>query len=384
MPTESGSNMVFSYRANERGNNMAAIQLHSDCPDAMTSVSNYFIDHYMPEANGEFVKVYIYLLRCMASSSKTVSVSAIADLFEHTEKDVVRALKYWEKVGLLKLEYADDASILGIYFLTVRPKTLDAAAPIPAAAVQKEAAPKETSAVSQKSASKAPSKKEYTLDEIKAFQKDEDISELFFIVETYLKHPLNPTDINTILYWHESLHFSTELIVYLVEYCISKGHSSIRYMEKVALGWCSQNITTVEQAKASSAAHSQVYYGVMKALGISGRNLVESETVLITKWTKEFGYDMELIQEACKRTITATHQPSFEYTDSILTSWHKNRVHTLKDVARLDSSYNRNKKAAAASSASVPTSKNKFNNFNQREYDYDQLEKMLLTTSVHE
>ena len=155
-------------------------------------------------------------------------------------------------------------------------------------------------------------------------------------------------------------------------------------MEKVALGWCSQNITTVEQAKASSAAHSQVYYGVMKALGISGRNLVESETVLITKWTREFGYDMDLIQEACRRTITATHQPSFEYTDSILTSWHKNRVHTLKDVARLDSSYNRNKKAAAASSASAPASKNKFNNFNQREYDYDQLEKMLLTTSVHE
>ena len=121
---------------------MAAIQLHSDCPDAMTSVSNYFIDHYMPEANGEFVKVYIYLLRCMASSSKTVSVSAIADLFEHTEKDVVRALKYWEKVGLLKLEYADDASILGIYFLTVRPETLDATAPIPTTTVQKEAAPK--------------------------------------------------------------------------------------------------------------------------------------------------------------------------------------------------------------------------------------------------
>lgn len=367
---------------------MAAIQLHSDCPDAMTGVSNYFIDHYMPEANGEFVKVYIYLLRCMTSSSQTVSVSAIADLFEHTEKDVVRALKYWEKVGLLRLEYADDHSILGICFLTVKPDAstapaADTAPSAPAAAPQKGSAEKETSGIAVSSTSKAPSKKEYTLDEIKAFQKDEDISELFFIVETYLKHPLNPTDINTILYWHESLHFSTELIVYLVEYCISKGHSSIRYMEKVALGWCSQNITTVEQAKANSAAHSQVYYGVMKALGISGRNLVESETVLITKWTREFGYDMELIQEACRRTITATHQPSFEYTDSILTSWHKNRVHTLKDVARLDSSYNRSKKAAA-SNTSAPASKNKFNNFNQREYDYDQLEKMLLTTSVHE
>ena len=358
----------------------------------MTTIPNYFIDHYMPEANGEFVKVYIYLLRCMSTPESQVSVSAIADLFEHTEKDVIRALTYWEKVGLLRMEYAADQTINGLCFLRpdIAPKKQEPAketlstASRPAVSTGASRLPQSAS-MTAASLSKAPSKKEYTLDEIKAFQKDEDISELFFIVETYLKHPLSPTDINTILYWHESLHFSTELIVYLVEYCISKGHSSLRYMDKVAMGWCDSQITTVEQAKANSAAHSQVYYGVMKALGISGRNLVESETVLINKWTKDFGYDMELIQEACRRTITATHQPSFEYTDKILTSWHKSSVHTIKDVSRLDSDYNRNKKAAAsAPSAPAPASKNKFNNFNQRDYDYDQLEKMLLTTSVHE
>ena len=368
---------------------MTAIQLHSDCPDAMTTISNYFIDHYMPEANGEFVKVYIYLLRCMGAPEPNVSVSAIADLFEHTEKDVVRALTYWEKNGLLRIEYTADQTIKGICFLHPASTSMEQEKEASnmasrSAATGSPASHTQSASMTATSFSNAPSKKEYTLDEIKAFQKDEDISELFFIVETYLKHPLSPTDINTILYWHESLHFSTELIVYLVEYCISKGHSSLRYMDKVAMGWCDSQITTVEQAKANSAAHSQVYYGVMKALGISGRNLVESETVLINKWTKDFGYDMELIQEACRRTITATHQPSFEYTDKILTSWHKSSVHTIKDVSRLDSDYNRNKKAAAQPSAPAPASRNKFNNFNQRDYDYDQLEKMLLTTSVHE
>lgn len=83
----------------------------------------------------------------------------------------------------------------------------------------------------------ASSQKEYTLDEIKEFRKNPDISELFFIIETYLKHTLSSTDTNMVLYWLDELHFSTDLVEYLVEYCITKGHSSLRYMNKVALGW---------------------------------------------------------------------------------------------------------------------------------------------------
>ncbi len=142
------------------------------------------------------------------------------------------------------------------------------------------------------------------------FLKNDDISELFFIVETYIKHPLSENDMNTVLFWHEDLHFSNDLIVYLLEYCISKGHSSMRYLDKVAMGWHDNNITTVTQAKEDAAIHSQAYYGVMKALGITGRSLVEAETAFIRKWTKEFAFDLPLIQEACARTITATHQPS--------------------------------------------------------------------------
>ena len=43
---------------------MANIKLHSDSPVSATSVSNTFIDEYMSDANGEFVKILpLYLLR---------------------------------------------------------------------------------------------------------------------------------------------------------------------------------------------------------------------------------------------------------------------------------------------------------------------------------
>ena len=394
---------------------MVQIQLHNDCPTTDTLISNRFIDDFMPQANGEFVKVYLYLLRSVQSHAYNFTISAIADKFNNTEMDIIRALRYWQKTGILRLDENPEGQICGIHMLplyketdpqdfvatqgqitneatvSVASQTQISGDAIPS--VNENAAIKADKVKAILEASSAlndpvsdvvetPVKRKYTLDEITAFRKDESISELFFIVETYIRHPLSESDVNTVLYWREELHFSNDLIVYLLEYCISKGHSSMRYLDKVAIGWHANNITTVEQAKEDAAIHSQAYYGVMKALGITGRSLVNSETAFIRKWTKEYAFDLALIQEACSRTISATHQPSFEYTDSILTSWHKNQVHTLDDVKRIDASYSKAKKTSAKAGNSATVKRNSFNNFNPRNYDYENLEGTLLSSTV--
>ncbi len=394
---------------------MVQIQLHNDCPTTDTLISNRFIDDFMPQANGEFVKVYLYLLRSVQSHAYNFTISAIADKFNNTEMDIIRALRYWQKTGILRLDENPEGQICGIHMLplyketdpqdfvatqeqitneatvSVASQTQISGDAIPS--VNENAAIKADKVKAILEASSAlndpvsdavetPAKRKYTLDEITAFRKDESISELFFIVETYIRHPLSESDVNTVLYWREELHFSNDLIVYLLEYCISKGHSSMRYLDKVAIGWHANNITTVEQAKEDAAIHSQAYYGVMKALGITGRSLVNSETAFIRKWTKEYAFDLTLIQEACSRTISATHQPSFEYTDSILTSWHKNQVHTLDDVKRIDASYSKAKKTSAKAGNSATVKRNSFNNFNPRNYDYENLEGTLLSSTV--
>lgn len=389
---------------------MADIHLYTDSSSQLTSVSNIFIDEFMPDANGEFVKVYLYLLRCIGSNAQNCTISAIADLFMHTDKDILRALRYWEKQGVLTLDYDAEGAVCGIHFMDLNAGaggvgSAGAVAEVgsntgkaamsengitqsnggigTAQADGVQADVSQTSADSATKTNAKPARKEYSLDDIKKFRKNPDISELFFIIEAYLKHPLSSTDTNTVLYWYDELSFTTELIDYLVEYCISKGHSSFRYMDKVALGWAESKITTVEQAKENTAAHSQIYYSVMKALGISGRNLVESEMEYIRKWTKDYAFDNSIILDACKRTITATHQPSFEYTDSILTNWKKNNVHTIEDIKRLDDAFSKSKKLTLNTTDSdSQVKRNKFNNFSQRKQDYDQLEKLLLNSTV--
>lgn len=365
---------------------MSMLQLKSDYPHNHVSVPRVFIDTYMADANGEFVKVYLYLLRCMESSGTSdCSISAIADHFNYTEKDILRALKYWEKVGVLSIELNEKNQLVGVCFkdLTgttalkteLRKDSVQANTSASPVTEQKIPATKKTSAYSSSK------KREYTLDEVKAFTNNTEISELLFIIETYLKKPLNSTEMNTVFFWYDSLQFSTELIEYLVEYCITNGHSSLRYMDKVALGWAENGIDSIEKAKEHVSIRSKAYYSIMKAFGISGRNLADSEISFVNKWTKELAFDIEIIQEACKRTISATQKPSFEYADTILTNWHNQNVHTMKDIATLDEAFNKSKRTNAPTPTAT-TKHNKFNNFEQRVYDFDKLEKMLLTSSI--
>ena len=379
---------------------MASIRLYCDSMSNDTIVPNKFIEEYMPEASGEFVKVYLYLLRSIQSHASDCSISKIADLFNHTEKDIIRAIKYWERQGLMSIDYNPDKTISGIHFIDFQNSEggyeITSSSPVSGNTSFSSNASVETlnsenskstiDPMAVKNSIIEPAKREFSLDEIKEFCKDPEVAEMIFIIETYLKHPLNSSDQNYVFYWLEELHFTPELIEYLVEYCISKGHSSLRYMDKVALSWAKEDITTVEQAKENAAIHSKAYYAVIKALGISGRNLADSEAALVTKWSREFGFDIDLIQEACKRTISATHQPSFEYTDSILTKWHNSKVHNLADVSKLDENFSKNRKLTAQSSESNATPKRtatkRYKNFTERNLDVDKLEKVLLTTSV--
>ena len=77
---------------------MAKITLYHDQSAAATCVPNIFIDQYMTRANGEYVKIYLYLLRCFAQPSADFSLSGLADHFDCTERDILRALKYWAEL----------------------------------------------------------------------------------------------------------------------------------------------------------------------------------------------------------------------------------------------------------------------------------------------
>ena len=339
---------------------MSLISLQNSSELEVTILSNRFIDNFMPRANGEFVKVYIYLLRAVSSSPSSFSLEHMADRLFCTERDIFRALKYWEGEKILSLTYTTDRQLSGITLLepfadaghmessassenifstagtSSSPVSAQMAAGISQPVALTGSAPKNVSlsssnsAVSGGTSSELSTSADYirslTPDHISELKQNEEVSQLLYIAEQYLAKTLTPTEMQKIFFFYDELHMSADLIEYLVEYCVSRGRKSMRYIETVALAWTRDGVTTVEMARDASSRFSKDYYTILKAMGISGRNPVENEISYIDTWRKTYGFDLELIQEACSRTVLSTGQPSFQYADKILSGWKKKNV----------------------------------------------------------
>ena len=331
----------------------------------------------MTDANGEYVKIYLYLLRCLGRDDFDFSVSAVAEHLGHTERDVMLAFTYWEKVGLLRLEYTPDNQLSGVCLVDmmaspsvpVRPSVTTPVAIAPAVTAPAVTAPAVVTPVSDH--------RSYTPDDLQKFSNEEGVHDLIGVITTYIGRPLSATESNDLLYWYDQLHMSTDLIEYLVESSIDKGHKSFHYMDKIARNWNEAGITSVEQARTESRKHNNIIYTIKSSMGISNRDLIEAELSYVKKWTSTYGFPVELIAEACQRTIIKTNSPSFSYADSILTSWYNSGVHTLADIARLDEQFVASA-AARVTRSSQPRKRKE--PFPQHDVDYDALAKKLMTT----
>ena len=324
---------------------MANITLYNDQPASATFVPNIFIDEYMTQANGEYVKIYLYLLRNLNQSAQNVSLSAIADHFDCTERDILRALKYWEKLRLFRLEFDEKQNLAGIRVLNAQ----NASAPSTPAAFQADNIPQKVSATPVQKESDSTNitdqfiqatdtgKRTYTMDEMRTFASRENVRELIFIAEQYLGRTLTQSDLNTVFFWYDELKLSTEVIEVIIENCVAKGKTSLHYMQKVAEDFLNQ-------------------------------------------WSDRMGFSTEVIVEACSRTIRSTHEANFAYANSILKKWYENGVHTLDDIAKSDSIYQQSQKKHPQKNAAPKN--NRFINFQQRDNDYEELQKQLLQKSL--
>lgn len=363
---------------------MACLTIYKDNDVDSTAVSNLFIDEYMKDANDAQIKVYLYLLRMMNAHLAT-SVSDIADKFNHTEKDVIRALKYWEKNGLLTLDFDKGKNLVGIHIHDLNAadntKSCRAAATssfVPMPSIQPAVPAAETDPAVENAENAVPfDKPTYSADQLREFKNRQNTSQLLFIAESYIGKPLTPSEMKTILYFTDVLHFSDDLIDYLLQYCVERDKKDFKYIEKVALNWAEQGITTPKQAQKVSARYDKNVYAIMNELGKNSAP-TPKEAEYIMRWIREYGFSNDIIFEACERTVMATDKNRFEYAERILQSWHEQNVHHKSDICKIDELYQQRRKNTSSTTAAKQYT-NRFSQFTQNTYDFDALEKELLS-----
>jgi DnaD/phage-associated family protein len=404
-------------------NNKVILRPHNFIP--YTLVPNFFIDGFLAKANGEFIKVYLVLLRYMSIGQLDFDLGQIADHLLMTESDVLRALGYFQSENLLTLTYSGNR-LQEIHLAHLSPKEPDYhpnvketpnTYPIPKSneysytddysmqyknhqsfyeptVDNNNYVAEETTMPGAKNTFIKPQVKdipsshlkvisnrpEYTTKEIAVYAEDDNFSQLLYIVQKYLGKTLNSNEVKTIISFHDWLGLPIDVIELLIEYCVDNDHRNMRYIEKVAIDWADNEVNTLEKAKVRTETYNKSYFIILKAYGITDRSPTPNQIKLMDKWLNDYRLDISIIVEACERTIAQINKAEMRYTDTILETWAKEGIHTLSDVAALDQ---KRPSKQVVSKSNLPSS-NKFSNYNQRSYDYEELEKKALELRLKE
>ena len=312
-----------------------------------TPVSNIFIEKYMPAARGEFIKVYLLMLKHNVSGEEGVSSSVLAASLNLLESDILNAINYWNDEGVIKLIPIDNMGNYNIEFVDLVDDGKN-------------------------------NSKEVNL--LHALTQNS-TKDMLNDIEKLLARPLSPKEMTTYLGWQEDFNFSSELILLLIEYCISRGKSNSRYIEKVAIAWHNQGIKTVDEAqnliKKAEDKWVKIRH-ISNYLGIKNPDLMKPQEQMLEKWIVDYDFPIEVIERACDICSQRLNRADFKYIDGILSKWKKNNLKTINDINAKESNYKNSQSSRSYSQTKQEVNPMKFNNFEAREYDYDSLEKKLL------
>lgn len=307
-----------------------------------TPLSNIFIEKYMPNARGEYVKVYILGLKYCISGEIGVNSSILASTLHLLETDVINAWNYWNDEGVIKLLPIDNMNNFNIEFLDL-------------------------SDIKESKSDNINLLKELDNSLTKDMLQD---------IEKLLARPLSSKEIEIYISWFSDFDFKPEIILLLIEYCVSKSKTDFRYIEKVAISWHEAKISTIEDAQAFIRKYEDKWTYIRKILnylGMKDADVMKPQEELMDKWITIYKFPFEVICKACDICFERLNRAEFKYIDGILNAWHKEGIKTLEDVANRNTKPLRNKHKQVDKNQ-----KDTFNNYEQRNYDYNELEKKLL------
>lgn len=263
-----------------------------------TKIENIFINEYMPQAPGDYVKIYLYA--CMyAEHNLEIDYRAFSKQLQ-VDPDVVKdAMDYWEKLGVIRKSYIFEGNSDEYLIEFINQKQL----------------------MYGKSMQKAEAGAAGTAKTINSFG-DEALRNLIKKIEAMLNRTLSSTDVSRVLSWITEYQSDPEIICYAVKTGADNNKTSMRYIEGIIRGWADEGMSSVEQIKEAQKEKDekhQRYKRVLRALGFT-RNATEEEKRIMDKWFDVMGYNMDRVLDACKKTAGIS-SPNFNYVNKVLENW---------------------------------------------------------------
>ncbi len=324
-----------------------------DEPEDYIKLSSRFIEKYLPQADGTFVKIYLLGIK-QCGENTALTFSGIAAALGVLESDVLRAWKYWESKGVIKLEGAADGDFTVTFLSPDEP--LNRTFPVI-----------------------TPQKPSYSASEISKYASDhEEMRDLLRHCEKTLGKTLSSNDQSTVFSFHDWLGLPVDVITVLITYCASVNKKSMRSIELMAINWSEMEINSLEKAEQYLTVlqeNNSKINSYKRAIGIFGRVLTKAELDYLSAWAYKLASPTELVKLAAEITALNTGKTSLPYMNTMLTEWHGKGIKTAAEARKMRNEF-KNKTVSAAKTSSA---KNKFSDYSLKTtYDYDAIEQAAL------
>jgi len=304
-----------------------------------TEIPDIFFNEYLSMANGDFVKVYLYML-FLSKYNKDVKIGDLSKSLNLQFAVIQEAIKFWEDNGLIIrktngyiIKDLQEIALNKLYKakVTISDKDLE--------------------------------------NNLKTKQQAKAIEA---ICNSCFQGVMSPTWYNDILLWFSKYEFDEQVMMALFQYCYSKSALHKNYIQTVAEAWHQNKIKTYSDLEEYSMKQEKMNKSkniIAKKLGLN-RALTSFEEAYIDKWFTEYNYDLEIIEIALKKT-TSKLNISFDYLDKIISDWYERKLKTKDDINKYLIEYKQKQK-----NIKELEKQSKVSNTNYKQRTYDNLDNL--------
>lgn len=267
---------------------------------SFTNIPDIFFTEYFSEATGDSIKVYLYLL-FLSKYNKEIKLNDLSKKLALPLPVIQNSIKYWEDLNIITkkntgyiINNLQEIELYNLYS--------------PKVALSSD---KIENNIKNQSRAKA----------------IEDINNSFF------QGIMSPAWYADIDLWFKTYSFDEHVMIALFRYCFEKSALHRNYVKTVAEAWNQNNIKTFNDLDLYYEKQdklNKLKKSITKKLGLS-RSLTQYEEAYIEKWYFDFGYSLDIIELALKKT-TSKSNPSFDYIDKIIADWHDRNLKTINDI----------------------------------------------------
>ena len=273
------------------------------------------VEEVFPSTNATFIKVYTHILM-LSAKNREIDLARVASDLQLLESDVHQAVRFWESCGAIEMSEGKSQAEEKLFNDTVKEEPL------------------------------ITSENSGGTDITSEIEGNSILSEMLQLAQEVLSKPISPAETKTLYWIYDELGFSPEVVLMLLEYCVSIGKKSMQYIERVATAWHSKGINSMEEVEKFLAQEERTknYKNSLKALfGIRDRNLTGIEEDYLQKWHEDLEMSEEMIALAYEYCILRTNKLSFPYMDKIISEWSAKNIRTIEAAEAENEAFKKNK-----------------------------------------